>query len=582
MKKFNYFLIIILLLGGFLRLYGLNWDQGNHLHPDERAIMMFSLPLNFPSSFLELFFPSSPLNTHFFAYGTLPQYLLKIVGSIMGNFYPPFASYEQINLVGRFMSGLFDIGTIFLIYALGKKLFLQKVGLIGAFFYSISVFPIQTAHFFAVDTMLTFFIFSTIYSIILFYEKPTIKKALLVGLLFGASLATKTSALLIIVSVEVALVSDFLLIFFKNPHKPKFWFLHTPKFAKSLFIDGAIIVLVTIASFIAFEPYAILDFQNFYRQTLEQSRMTHDAFTFPYTLQYVGKIPYFYELRNIFLWGQGPILATLSFLGFVHTMYIILKKNKEKKWAQEFILIVFFLSYFIVVGKFAVGWMRYMLPLYPLLSLFAALFALKFYKRLLPYFNYQFQILNFKFQIGLLVILVFICSILVWPLSFIQIYTQPNTRNLASQWIYKNIPQGAKIAREHWDDGLPIGGNVNYDITELPIYDFGNPDIKTKIYNTIDQSNYIIIASNRLHSPLQRIAKNCKNWKISLERCPNNANIYYQRLFNGSLGYKKVAEFENPPKIPFLNIPINDQSADESFTVYDHPKVMIFKNEKIH
>ena len=27
----------------------------------------------------------------------------------------------------------------------------------------------------------------------------------------------------------------------------------------------------------------------------------------------------------------------------------------------------------------------------------------------------------------------------------------------------------------------------------------------------------------------------------------------------------------------FLNIAIDDQSADESFTVYDHPKVMIFK-----
>jgi hypothetical protein len=93
----------------------------------------------------------------------------------------------------------------------------------------------------------------------------------------------------------------------------------------------------------------------------------------------------------------------------------------------------------------------------------------------------------------------------------------------------------------------------------------------------IDRSQYIIIASNRLYVPLQRIAENCEKWKIGISRCPNNANEYYKKLFSGELGFEKVVEFENYPRIPFLNIPINDQSADESFTVYDHPKVIIFK-----
>jgi len=579
MKKFwkinkeKILLLLIIALGAFLRLYSLNWDQNQHLHPDERAITMFTLPLHFPSSISEFFSINSPLNPHFFAYGSLPLYLLKAVGSLVGIFYLSAASYDQINLIGRVISVFFDLGTLFFIFLLGKKLFSKTVGLWGSFFYAISVFPIQAAHFYAVDTTLTFFVLLTLYVIIFFYEKPTKEKAVLIGILFGTSLATKTSALVLVISIGVALASDFILIFLKSPHRPKIWFPHVPKLLKILFVEGVIIIIFTFIAFFIFEPYAFLSFQEFWKQTLEQSRMTRDAFTFPYTLQYVGKIPYLYELKNIFFWGQGPILATISLTGIFYAIFFIIKKQKKEKWAQELILLIFLLSYFAVVGKFAVGWMRYMLPLYPLLCLFGAVL---FYKIIL--------ILKSKIKSSLILntlYLILYLTLLIWPLSFMHIYTKPNTRILASKWIYENIPSNSIIAREHWDDGLPIGGTTTYKFLELPIYEMQNPFRETQIYQTIQEADCIIIASNRLYAPLQKIADNCKKWNLPQERCPYNANIYYKKLFNGKLGYKKVAEFKNPPTIPFLNVEINDQSADESFTVYDHPKIMIFKNEKI-
>ena len=87
---------------------------------------------------------------------------------------------------------------------------------------------------------------------------------------------------------------------------------------KRLFIDGGVITTTTVLTFLILEPYALIEFKEFWRQTIEQSQMTRNAFTFPYTLQYVGKIPYLFELKNIFLWGQGPILATLSFVGALY------------------------------------------------------------------------------------------------------------------------------------------------------------------------------------------------------------------------------------------------------------------------
>ena len=78
---------------------------------------------------------------------------------------------------------------------------------------------------------------------------------------------------------------------------------------------------------------------------------------------------------------------------------------------------------------------------------------------------------------------------------------------------------------------------------------------------------------------------------------------YYEKLFDGSLGFEKMAEFSSRPNIhlPFIKICLTpplarygivayktqecklpgisfvDDYADEMFTVYDHPKVIIFK-----
>lgn len=568
MKKINYLLIGIIILAAIFRLYGLNWDQGFHLHPDERAITLFTIPLKIPISIQEFLSVNSSLNPHFFAYGSLPLYLLKLSGSMLSNVNPLFAQYDKINLVGRFISLLFDMGTLLLIYLLGKKLFNKNVGNLTAFFYTISVFPIQLSHFYAVDTLLNFFIILTLYLLIKFYEKPTIRNALLTGAAFGLALGTKISATVILASIGLALTIDFLLVFLKNPHHPKIWFPHVPKLIKILILKGAIVFISAIVIFIIIEPYALIDFNEFWRQTMQQRQMTYDAFTFPYTLQYVGKTPYFYELKNIFLWGLGPILSSVSFIGALYFTIIAIRKGKETKWAQELILAVFFWTYFFVVGKFAVGWMRYMLPLYPLFSLFAALLVWRLH-----------VLLKNKLKIPTLLFIIlnslFITLLLIWPLALMNIYTKPNTRVLASNWIYQNIPLDKTIAVEHWDDQLPLGGSPYKTIT-LPLYDPDTPQKWQIINEDLTRIDYIIIASNRLYVPLQKLI-DCK--KIPSYHCYPLASEYYKNLLSGSLGFAKIVEFENLPTIPLLNIPINDQNADESFTVYDHPKVMIFKKQ---
>lgn len=557
-------LFAIITLGLFLRLYGINWDSGFHLHPDERAITMFTLPLEIPKTLDEFFLPSSSLNPHFFAYGNFPLYLLKGAAYLLSFINPALLSYEKINLLGRFVSVIADVGNLLLIYVLGKKIFNRSIGLIAVFLYACAVFPIQASHFYAVDILLTFFILLTLYQLLEFYEKTSVLNSLLVGIFFGFSLATKISAIPLITTILFTLAADFILIFIKQPHKIKVWLPHLPVFLKRLITDGFIILATTFLTFSILEPYTLIDFQEFLKQNIQQSQMTKNAFTFPYTLQYVGKIPYLYELKNIFLWGMGPIIAAFAFLGFVYFSYLVFKKETKEKDAKQIIVYIFIIVYFLIVGKFAVGFMRYMLPIYPLLSIFAAVIIFKLLKLIKHKLNYWY----------LLVVLIFICGILIWPLSFISIYSKPNTRITASNWINANINVGKTIAIEHWDDGLPLFGGEKYKIQTLELY---NPDTPQKweiINNQLSQTDYIILASNRLYTPLQKLT-DCIN--LPQNYCYPLTAKYYQDLFGEKLGFKKVAEFTSYPTIPLLNVPINDQSADESFTVYDHPKIMIFR-----
>lgn len=521
-------IIIIIIMASFFRFYGLDWDQGNHLHPDERMITLVADKITFQDP-----------NPHFFAYGSFPIYLLKATGFFAGMFDPQFSTYQSMNLSGRFLSALFDLGTLIILYFLAKKVFNQKMALLSSFFYAVSVLPIQLSHFYAVDTPLTFFILLTLFFLIKFLENPTFKNILLIGISFGLALATKISA--------VILLAPILISFLFKPHT---------KFSLTIYY----LLLTTITAFIVFlitMPFAFLDFKNFWQQTLAQQAMTKSAFAFPYTLQYVGKIPYLYEIQNIFFWGLGPIFSILAFLGSLLFTY---KTFRPALKTDYLTLTTFFWLYFLVVGHFAIGFMRYLLPLYPLLCLFGAIL---FWQIIL------FLISKVPLPLFIIFNSLFLILLLVWPLSFISIYSQPNTRVSASVWIDQNIPAGSFIAREHWDDGLPLANNINYKFLELPMYDSDDDPFKwEKINAVLQNTDYMIIASHRLYTPLQKMT-DCPN--LPPGKCYQKTAQYYQQLFGGRLGFKKVAEFSVYPA--FL---INDFAADESFTVYDHPKVMIF------
>lgn len=551
--KIFFYLTLILLLGLYLRLYNINWDENNYFHPDERAIIMFALELNWPTSLQEFLSSQSPLNPHFFAYGTFPIYLLKAATIAIAHYFPSLDTYGGMHLVGRPISALFDTATIILVFLLGRRIFSPRTGLFAAFFYSASVLPIQLSHFFAVDTILTFFITASLLVLIEFLQRPTRRLGIVLGLCVGLSLATKVSALILGPVILFAIIT----LLYKHRGSKKF-VMHI---VATMCLAAGTAVLV----FFVTQPYAFIDWRVFLQQTTLQSQMSRNAYLFPYTLQYVHKLPYIYELKNIFLWGLGPSIATLSFGGLIALLILYIKRDGKTTLG---IFLLFIGMYFLLFGGFAVGYMRYMLPLYPLFAVTGGYFISEIIIKRIPHRHIATTV---KRKI---LLLLFILLCLYYPFSFISIYKLPNTRIQATEWILANIPAGSVIAIEHWDDALPLTSRDRYNTITLPLYEKDTAVKWQGINKQLQETEYIILASHRLFVPLPKL-KDCD--KVEPGFCYPLTAAYYENLFNGSLGFSKVAEFVSQPKLPFLPLYINDFPADENFTVFDHPRILIFK-----
>lgn len=533
--------VLILFSAFLIRIFGINWDQGFHLHPDERMLIMVADRISFLKN----------LNPDFFNYGSLPIYLLKGFSQIIDFlFHKNLANYAGMLQVGRGLSVIFDLITICAVYKIGHLLFKSnKAALFSSLLYGIAFFPIQNSHFFVVDVLLNTLITGLIYLLLIYFKLPSVKKIALISIIFAAMMATKfTSVIFYPIVINV--------LIFKNWKK---W--------KNLFSGLLIFHFSFLSFYFLFMPYAFIEHVKFTSDIKAQLAMNSNPYVFPYTLQYVGTIPYFYYLKNIFLWGLGPIISLLSILGLYqiakikYQNYISnIKKNKYFIFDLSFLFLIFYLLYFLVIGRSSVKFMRYMLPLYPFFALLAGYGLYELYRlyKLLTY--------------------VILASALVWSFMFLNIYSFPHTRISATDWILKNIPEGSTLAVEHWDDRVPTYGGEKYNYQELTLYDQPDDENKWKIIDEkLQKADYIIIASNRLYIPLQKLVA-CKKYKV----CYLKTAEYYQKLFSDKLPFKKVAEFSSYPKIQILNFKfqIKDDSADESFTVYDHPKILIFKKSE--
>lgn len=586
-------LAALLSVAAWFRWSGLAWDSGYLFHPDERQILLVISNLRLPASIPEFFSPDSPLNPKFFAYGSLPIYLLRALLPFAPptDLTGPWADdqFTRWVLLGRWLSGLFDLGVIVLTYALGRRVYDARIGLIAAACVALSVLHVQLAHFYAVDTLLTFFTVGTLYAAFRVAE-GAIKWKIACGILFGLALATKMTALPLIVTIGYAC--------YRATAAPPF------KFSRARLLDiwRAVrrpfleIFGIALLVFVVTQPYALLDGYTFGRDVGREMFVARGWLDYPYTRQFNGTLPVVYQVWQSAVWGMGLPLGIFAWGGGA---LFLVQWWKTRAWRDTFLL-TFALIYFLTVAFQYAKYPRYLLPLLPVLYILAAcawrrIFEKRFSRALLAFSLLAFSLLALSF---------------LYSLAFTQIYTREHPWLVASRWIFENIPAGKTLTVEQWDDALPVlvqfpGGarrGSEYKQIALPMYDDDTDAKRRALADALSQADAVILASQRLYGS---IARNPTRYPLT--------NRYYEKLFNGELGFEPAFTTRNDPNLfgitlrdnPFADLTFDPSTrsgqavsrvtvrlptsgmfvwnwgfADESFSVYDHPQPMVFQKAR--
>ncbi len=560
----------IALLGFALRLYGLNWDDGNSFHPDERQILFHVVALGWPKSFAQFLDPAnSPLNPHFFAYGSFPLYLLALLGHILAHFFPAIGDFANLTLVGRVLSALFDSGTILLTGCLALFLaddftparrYAWAFAFLSAALVTFTPFQLQLSHFYAVDSVLLFFVVLTLLACVaLVNTDRAVLWSLIAGLGFGLAMATKFSAAPLIVPLFIAALLR--------------WYRFDLVSALSSFLLS---IAITALIFLIVMPYALLDFSNFVQQVEEQGSLARGTLILPYTEQFAGTTPYIYELQNMVLWGLGLMPGLTALAGLVWLLWRVWRREVSP-WL---VILSWVIVFFAITGSFYVKYMRYMLPIYPFLALMAAalLLALARYigaKMNNGNRNFTKRVLTFLPYVAIAIVL---GGTMFQGLALLNVYSQSNTRIQASLWIYTHIKPGSVLTYEQWDDPLPFPvAGYSPDIyqqatyldaskqpeTGLDLYGDDTVEKAQMLANLLPGVDVLTMATDRLDKSIPRLPA---QYPLTIH--------YYRLLFSGKLGFHLAAQFQNHPNL--FGITLDDSNADESYSVFDHPHVRIF------
>ena len=622
-------LLWLILLGGIaLRFVGLDWDANHHLHPDERFLTMTVPELRWPEGFAAWFqtagAPHNPFtlpNMGLFVYGQFPLLLVKFVAGRLDK-----DSYDGILVVGRWMSALFDSGSVWFLWLIARRLLGKSWAQIAAILLAFCALNLQHAHFFVVDTFATFWIVVAFWAALKWLDAMhdstlqvlaaqnrryrALLWALLSGLSWGLALACKISAVLfapILCGFWLAAVAPIFANWRARRANPN---AETHRAKSPLWLSVLLLIVGAIWAFRLGHPMAfrgestawslggLLDLrpadsfndtvQTFWRSLNEQRDITNGTRDVPWNLQWFGRANYGWPLRNLLIWGIGWQQLVPATIGAFWMSWRWLKGQHLQGEMARFsaratdaglglamLWSVWVFAYH--AGQFS-KFSRYYLLMTPFVALLAAWCAQQLWQRaraslqVLADASDAPQVLATRLNGASIFALLFAGAMtggsVLWGACVAGIYTRPNTRVAATQWM-ENLPDGTVIANESvWDDTLPLDDKSRFQMLDLKVLDRDDAAKRTALLDTLDRAQYVVISSPRLWATIPRIGP----------RFPLTSR-YYQALFSGELGFLPIKQWTSYPTLNLFGwrIEFPDDNAEEALTVYDHPRVVLFR-----
>ncbi|MFH0962579.1 MAG: glycosyltransferase family 39 protein [Planctomycetota bacterium] len=314
-------------------------------------------------------------------------------------------------LVGRLLCAAFAVGTVLIVYALGKKLHSRTLGILGGL--SLVVMPAFSlhSHFLYVDIPAAFWATLAVWGAVAYLENRKARAAVLAGLFAGLAVGTKVSTAPLVGVVALSL------LFVDGSAR------------KRLALAGAS-VLASLAAFAATNPFAVWHFSLF------SGDVRSNAFV------NVSFAPYLVILAK----SAGPVLAVLLVVGVI---LALLKALKDVRFAPALIWVPVL---FLVACLFGKRYARYLLPILPVAALLAALPAAMLFERRRTVSGWVVFLAGFLYN-------------LAWTVSLLVVLRSADTRTAAGEALQERFPLGTRLAVTEvpWQYEMPAFDDLAYD-----------------------------------------------------------------------------------------------------------------------
>ena len=626
-------LAAIVIVAASLRLYGVDWDRGYCYtpHPDERAILSRVAELSLPSvtnlpQLLDA--DESPWNPRWFPYGSFPLYLLSTAASVYETvpglpLYSPCGDGgHDLRALGRVISALADVGTVAVVYLLGRRMFGRREAVLASVLVALAVIHIQLSHFFAVDTIATLCAVAALYFMLRVGSDGRMRDSILAGVFIGLGLATKVSLLPIFLALATAHG-----VYVLGALREGRGRLLIEDAVGTAIAGMAAGTAASLAVLFVAQPYMFLDWAQFSESVSEQSQMVRRILDYPYTRQYVDTTPYWYHFQQISTWGLGWPLGLLALAGLGYAALRCLRPRvgaaylaaglvvpaailvvsnglpaivlatgvasvallatlafrSHNSWPGVIVL-AWVVPYLLITGAFDVKFLRYLLPITPFMVLFGSRMLVAAWDR----FGRGRGARPARVAVAAAAAVV-VAGTAFYAFAYTAVYRDEHPGVRLSGWLNENAQPGSLVLMEHWEEGLPDVGAFRFK--RLPLYESDTDDKLYDLSADMAEADYLVFYSNRLYGTIPRLPE---RYPVSTE--------YYRLLFDGGLGYELAEAMPSYPRLAGVSF-VDDSLArtdlatpaalesardtpivldlgwaDESFSVYDHPLGLVFEN----
>jgi Dolichyl-phosphate-mannose-protein mannosyltransferase len=402
-----------------LRLWGVgqglpyvyNLDESDHFVP--HAVAMFR----------------HGLDPHYFENPPALTYLLHFLfalwfGGASGVEHAYAHHPQQVYVLARVATAVLGTAAIWLLYLLGARLFGRGVGLLAAAIEAVAFLPVFYAHLALNDVPTLAPLTLSLLGTAGVLRRGRALDYLIAGAGLGLACATKYTAGVVLLSLLAATAIRYLERD-RDPRSAEGGNVPALPALAGVAIAGA----AALAAFLLANPYSLLDYAGFHRGLVHQSALSEAQ----------GKLGapkggglryYLWSLT----WGLGWVPA-LAALGGALTVW---RRERALGW----VLVpaaVLFLLFMGVQGRYFGRWL---LPIFPILCLLAAFFALRL-ARTVPARRPR-----LRTAVIAIAVLALCAQGAVYSIHTGLVLSRADTRNLTRAWMVGHVPGGSRVVVE--------------------------------------------------------------------------------------------------------------------------------------